>query len=63
MHADLILSISTLYGFLFVLARMAGVIVFVPLPGMTSAPEAVRVVLAFGAYVRADRSLADTKCE
>jgi flagellar biosynthetic protein FliR len=46
MHAELVLSFSTLYGFLLVLARVAGLIVFVPLPGMQSTPEAARIVLA-----------------
>ncbi|MGI8742875.1 MAG: flagellar biosynthetic protein FliR [Bryobacteraceae bacterium] len=40
------MSLPTLYGFLLVLARVSGVIVFVPLPGMTSTPEVAKIVLA-----------------
>ena len=46
MPAELTLSLSTLYGFLLVLARVSGVIVFVPLPGMQSTPELTRITLA-----------------
>ncbi len=40
------LSLSTLFGFLFVLARVAGTFVFVPLPGVKNGPEMARAVLA-----------------
>jgi len=46
MHADLTVSLSTLYGFLLVLARVSGVIAFVPIPGLSAGPVASRVVLA-----------------
>lgn len=46
MHAELSLSLGTLYSFLFVLARLSGAFVFVPLPGVRSGPEPARVVLA-----------------
>jgi flagellar biosynthetic protein FliR len=46
MPDNLTLSITTLYGFLLVLARVAGVFVFVPLPGVRSGPEIARIVLA-----------------
>ena len=47
MPASLTLStLRTLYGFLLVLARVAGAFVFVPLPGVKDAPQAARVVLA-----------------
>ena len=38
MHASPALHISVLYGFLLVLARMAGIFVFLPLPGLKAAP-------------------------
>jgi flagellar biosynthetic protein FliR len=48
MPANVTLSVGTLYAFLLVLARVGGALVFVPLPGIKSAPQPVRVVLAFG---------------
>jgi flagellar biosynthetic protein FliR len=48
MPANLTLSAGTLYGFLLVLARVSGALVFVPLPGVKSAPEPARVALALG---------------
>lgn len=48
MPANLTLSTGTLYGFLLVLARVAGALIFVPLPGVRGAPEPVRVSLALG---------------
>ena len=46
MHAELRLSLPVLYGFLIALARVSGVVAFVPIPGLRDAPEAPRVVLA-----------------
>ena len=46
MHADLTLNFSRLYGFLLVLARVSGVIAFVPIPGVSAGPGASRIVLA-----------------
>jgi len=46
MHAEFTFQLATLYGFLLVLARVAGVIVFVPIPGFSAAPGVSRVVLA-----------------
>src|SRR6185436_14800669 len=46
MHGDLTLSAGTLYAFMLVLARMAGAMIFVPLPGIKSAPEPVRAAFA-----------------
>jgi len=46
MPADLTISIATLYGFLLVLARLGGALIFVPLPGISSAPETARAGLA-----------------
>lgn len=51
MHADLRLNIATLYGFLLVLARVSGVIAFVPIPGISAGPPASRVVLALALTV------------
>jgi flagellar biosynthetic protein FliR len=42
------LSAGTLYGFLLVLARVGGALIFVPLPGVKAAPEPVRVALSLG---------------
>src|SRR5258707_12107266 len=46
MHTDLTFNLSTLYGFLLVLARVSGGIAFVPIPGLSAGPEVSRVVLA-----------------
>jgi len=48
MPTSLTLPLSYLIGFLLVLARVAGVFVFVPLPGIKSGPEMARVVLSLG---------------
>lgn len=40
------LPLSTVYAFLLVLARVAGFIAFLPVPGFRNAPETVRVLLA-----------------
>lgn len=39
------MPVSTLYAFLLVLARVAGVVTFLPIPGWRAAPDAVRVML------------------
>lgn len=36
-----------LFGFLFVLARVAGIFVFAPIPGMKNGPDILRLLLAF----------------
>ena len=46
MPVNLELSIGSLFGFLMVLARMAGLFVLAPLPGMRSGPPVARVVFA-----------------
>lgn len=46
MRGELVLSTSTLLGFLMTLARVAGVFVFVPMPGMGSRSSQARVVLS-----------------
>ena len=48
MPDNVTLSAGTLYGFLLVLARVGGSLVFVPLPGVKSAPEPARIALALG---------------
>ena len=46
MPGELSLPLSTLFGFLLVLARVSGVVIFVPIPGFQAAPEVARVALA-----------------
>src|SRR5579862_7247326 len=46
MHAEFTFQLGTLYGFLLALARVSGVIVFVPIPGFSTGPGASRIVLA-----------------
>jgi flagellar biosynthetic protein FliR len=48
MPASLTLSVSTLYAFLLVLARVGGAVAFVPLPGIKGVPQPARVALALG---------------
>jgi flagellar biosynthetic protein FliR len=40
------LPLSTVFAFLMVLARVSGAFIFVPIPGMSGAPQPVRIVLA-----------------
>src|SRR5690242_5860570 len=47
MPGELTLSTSTLVGFLLTLARVSGVFIFVPLPGLKTGFEMARVALAF----------------
>ena len=46
MHDSLTLSTDTLYSFLLALARIASALAFVPLPGLTAAPQPVRAGFA-----------------
>jgi len=46
MHAEFTFQLGTLYGFLLALARVSGVVVFVPLPGFSAGPDASRIMLA-----------------
>lgn len=46
MPAEISLASDTLLGFLLCLARVGGLILFLPIPGLRSAPAAARVVLA-----------------
>ena len=48
MHASPALHASLLYGFLLVLARIAGIFVFLPLPGLKAGPDAAKITLAMG---------------
>ena len=48
MPGELSLPLATLFGFLLVLARVSGVVIFVPIPGFQAAPEVARVALALG---------------
>jgi flagellar biosynthetic protein FliR len=48
MPTSLTLSTGTLLGFLMVLARVSGALVFVPLPGVRGAAEPARIALALG---------------
>jgi flagellar biosynthesis protein FliR len=46
MQGEASLPLATLFSFLAVLARVSGAMVFVPIPGLRSGPQASRVVLA-----------------
>jgi flagellar biosynthetic protein FliR len=46
MGTELKLELGTLYAFLLVLARVSGVFVFVPLPGIKAGPDIIRAALA-----------------
>lgn len=46
MGTELKIELGTLYAFLLVLARVSGVFVFVPLPGINAGPGIIRVALS-----------------
>jgi flagellar biosynthetic protein FliR len=46
MATELTLKVGTLYAFILVLARISGVFIFIPLPGIQAGPQAARVLLA-----------------
>ena len=48
MPAEWTVSAETLLAFLLVLARVSGALTFVPLPGLSAAPGAPKVILALG---------------
>lgn len=48
MPVNVTFSAAALYAFLLVLARMAGALAFLPLPGFKGAPEQARAALAVG---------------
>jgi flagellar biosynthetic protein FliR len=51
MGGSSLLSYSTLFGFLFTLARISGVFAFLPLAAFKAAPEAARIVLSLAMTV------------
>jgi flagellar biosynthetic protein FliR len=51
MPANVTLDLSTSYGFLLVLSRVAGAFVFVPIPGIKDAPQAARIAAAMAVTV------------
>jgi flagellar biosynthetic protein FliR len=51
MHGEFSISLSRIFGFLLVLSRVSGVILFVPIPGMQSVPDAARILLVFALSV------------
>lgn len=51
MHVDFSFHLATLLGFLLALARVSGVVVFVPIPGFSTGPDASRMVLALALTV------------
>jgi flagellar biosynthesis protein FliR len=56
MHVNPAIPASVLYAFLLVLARISGVFVFLPLPGLEAGPSAAKItlsmILTFGMYSR-----------
>jgi len=46
MLSEASLSLTAIYAFVLVLARISGAIIFVPIPGFSAGPEPVRVILA-----------------
>jgi flagellar biosynthesis protein FliR len=51
MHAEFTFQLATIYGFLLALARVSGVVAFVPIPGFSAGPDASRVVLALAVTI------------
>src|SRR5437016_6080246 len=51
MQSELLLSTATLLGFLLTLARISGVFVFVPMPGMKTGIDLPRIVLSLSVTV------------
>ena len=49
MRGDLSIPLTSMFGFLLVLARVAGTFVFVPLPGMKNATAIVHAAPVLGA--------------
>jgi len=48
MRGELVLSVSTLLGFVLTLIRVGGVFIFVPIPGVTAVLSPARVILSLG---------------
>jgi flagellar biosynthetic protein FliR len=51
MPVELTISFPVVAAFLAVLARVSGMVIFVPIPGFPGSPEAARIVLAVGLTV------------
>ena len=51
MRGELLLSLSTLLGFLLTLVRVAGVFVFIPLPGVSGIVSPARVIFSLGVTI------------
>jgi flagellar biosynthetic protein FliR len=51
MHVNATLNLSTLYGFLLALARVSGLVAFVPIPGLAAGPDTSRIILALALTV------------
>ncbi len=51
MRGNVSISLTSMFGFLLVLARVAGTFVFVPLPGVKNGPDHARIVLALAVSV------------
>ena len=51
MHANVSLNLATLCGFLLVLARVSGLLAFVPIPGLAAGPDSSRALLALALTV------------
>jgi flagellar biosynthetic protein FliR len=51
MGGNLVLSISTLLGFVLTLVRIAGVFVFVPIPGVTAVAHPAKIMLTVGVSI------------
>ena len=51
MRAEAALPVLPLYGFLLVLARVSGALIFVPLPGVRQSPEMARIVLSLACTI------------
>lgn len=51
MRGDFSIPLTSMFGFLLVLARVAGTFVFVPLPGIKNGPDNARIVLALAVSV------------
>lgn len=48
MPTEAVIPLPVLYAFLFVLARVSGALIFVPIPGVSNGPEPARIVLSVG---------------
>jgi flagellar biosynthesis protein FliR len=48
MHTNLAVHTSLLCGFLLVLARVSGIFIFIPLPGLKAGPDIAKIMLALG---------------